>query len=214
MLHSGGLRSLVATAMVLNRPEPARVTLLHVHDGRDAGAQRLEHLRQQADHYALNTLNEIEMPMLYRRASAHRPDGRPWARLATPQLLLAAYAHALEIDAAELHWPIAVNGQPDATARAQEFQILTPQFAEADVEPGEVQAVGNAATTLATPLLSYTDAQVVELGAGLGVPWDSAWSCVMDHEQQCGSCPACRRRSVAFRAAGVVDPVFTPAGVR
>lgn len=214
MLHSGGLRSLVATAMLLNRPEPARLTLLHVHDGRDAGAQRLEHLRQQADHYALTTLHEIGLPMLYRRASAHRPDGRPWARLATPQLLLAAYAHALELDAAELHWPIAVDGRPEATARAQEFAILTQQLADADVEPGEVQAVGTPGAGLVMPLLGYTDVQVVELGAGLGVPWESTWSCVMNNERQCGSCPACRRRSAAFRAAGVVDPAFAPAGVR
>ncbi|MEM9418946.1 MAG: 7-cyano-7-deazaguanine synthase, partial [Planctomycetota bacterium] len=74
--------------------------------------------------------------------------------------------------------------------------------------------LGPAGPKLVTPLLSYTDLQVVELGAGLGVPWELAWSCVLDQETQCGGCPACQRRRAAFRAAGVIDPVFAPAGVR
>lgn len=211
ILHSGGLRSLAATARVLNQPEPVRLTLLYIHDGRPAGPQRLEHLRQQADHYTLTSLREIELPHLFRDPAHHHPDGRPHAPLATPQLLLAALACATDLGAQELHWPVAVNGQLDAVAVAQEQQILIQQLAEADAPAGTVDP---ASPPILTPLLSYTDLQIVELGAGLGVPWDRAWSCVMNKPEQCGSCPACQRRRAAFRAAGVIDPVFAPAGVR
>ncbi|MBB6430151.1 7-cyano-7-deazaguanine synthase [Algisphaera agarilytica] len=211
ILHSGGLRSLVATARVLNQPEPVRLTLIHVHDGRAAGPQRVEHLRQQADYYTLAQPQEIELPHLYEDPTHHQPDGRPEAPLATPQLLLAALATATEIGADELHWPAAVNGKMDATAKAQEQQLLIQQLAEAEAPAG---VLGPAGPKLVTPLLSYTDLQVIELGTGLGVPWELAWSCVLDQETQCGGCPACQRRRAAFRAAGVIDPVFAPAGVR
>jgi len=210
ILHSGGLRSLAATARVLNQPEPVRLTLLHVHDGRVAGPQRLEHLRQQADHYTLTSLREIELPHLFRDPAHLHPDGRPNAPLATPQLLLAALACATDLGADELHWPIAVNGQLDAIAVAQEQQILVQQLAAAETPAG---VTGEAGPAVVAPLLSYTDVQVVELATGLGVPWELAWSCVMNQPQQCGSCPSCQRRRAAFRAAGVIDPVFAPAGV-
>lgn len=211
ILHSGGPRSLTATARVLNQPEPVRLTLIHVHDGQPAGPPRLEYLRRQADHYTLTTLREIELPDLYRDPAHHHPDGRPHAPLATPRLLTAAMATATEIGADELHWPIAVNGELEATATAQEQQMLIQQLAELESPAG---SVGSAGPKLVTPLLGYTDVQVVELGTGLGVPWELAWSCVLGKLEQCGSCPACQRRRAAFRAAGVIDPVFAPAGVR
>ncbi|MEM1109207.1 MAG: 7-cyano-7-deazaguanine synthase [Planctomycetota bacterium] len=210
ILHSGGLRSLVATALVLNQPESVRVTLLHVHDGRPAGPQRLEHLRRQADHYTLTGLREIELPHLYRDPTHQQPDGRPLAPLATPQMLTAALAAASGIKADELHWPVAVDGEVDATARTQERQILIQQLAEAESPAG---ALDSDTPSLLTPLLGYTDVQIVELGTGLGVPWELAWSCLHKQPEQCGGCPACRRRQRAFRAAGVIDPVFAPAGV-
>jgi 7-cyano-7-deazaguanine synthase len=64
------------------------------------------------------------------------------------------------------------------------------------------------APALEVPLLRYTDRQLIELGEGLGVPWETAWSCAMNVEQPCASCPACRRRIAAFRAAGVIDTAF------
>lgn len=211
ILHSGGLRSLAATARVLNQPESVRLTLIHIHDGRPAGPQRLEHLRQQADHYTLTSLREVELPHLYQDPTHHHPDGRPHAPLATPQLLLAALATATELGADELHWPTAVNGDIESTAAAQEQQMLIQQLAETEAAAG---TRGQTGPKLLAPLLGYTDVQVVELGTGLGVPWGAAWSCVLNKPEQCGSCPACQRRRAAFRAAGVIDPVFAPAGVR
>ncbi|MEM7627053.1 MAG: 7-cyano-7-deazaguanine synthase [Planctomycetota bacterium] len=210
ILHGGGLRSLVATALVLNQADAARVTLLHIDDGRDAAAQRAEYVRRQADHYALRRLDELSRPHLYGATTAQQPDGLPRATLAEAQLMLTAMAHAIDAGADELLWPIAVDGDTAATAAAQERQIVCTQLAEAEFMDDPSKTLPE----VTLPLLGYRDAAVVELGSGLGVPWELAWSCAVNGETQCGGCPACRRRRAAFRAAGVVDPVFAPVGVR
>lgn len=209
LMHAGGLRSLVATALVLHRSEPSRLTLVHVLDGRPAMSQRAEYVQRQADHYGLRQVQELSAESLYHRPTDQLPDGRPFATLAAARLLLQVLAHAADHAAAELVWPVSVNGDTQATAAAQEQQILCRQLLA--VEPATRP---EPRPELTLPLLGYHDAQVVELGAGLGVPWEAAWSCLLDGPQQCGSCPACRRRKLAFRAAGVVDPVFAPAGQR
>jgi hypothetical protein len=203
LLHGGGVRSLVATASVLHRAEPARLTLLHVLDGRAAAVARLEHVRRQADHYGLRHLQELPAESLYHRPTDQLPDGRPQATLATPRMLLQALAYAADHGADELLWPIAVDTRPGETAAAQERMILCRQLLGAEPRTGT-----GAWPDLTLPLLSFSDRQVIELGAGLGVPWDTAWSCVYDDEPPCGSCPTCRRRRAAFRAAAVTDPVF------
>jgi len=212
ILHSGGLRSLVATAVVLHRPDPLRLTLLHIHDGRAAAAQRLEHVRQQADHYTLKDIAELDLASLYESPTAQSPDGLPRATLATARILLGGLAHAMDHCVAELVWPIAVNSDPERAATAQERQLLCHQLADAESE--NAVWTGKPPAAIKTPLLGYTDQQVVELGAGLGVPWELAWSCVMSDPTQCGACPTCRRRRAAFHAAGVVDPVFAPIRAR
>ncbi|MEM6459328.1 MAG: 7-cyano-7-deazaguanine synthase [Planctomycetota bacterium] len=201
LMHAGGLRSLVATAATLHRAEAVRLTLLHVHDGRDTAAIRLEHVRQQADHFGLTALHELDLGSLYAGAAAVDPDGRPHATLGHARLLLAALAHAADHRAAELVWPIAVNQDTAATARAHEQVLLTQQLLECDPPAADAGRLPG----VTTPLLDLSDRQVVELGAGLGVPWDTARSCLTRSQRACGACVACRRRSAAFRAAGVVD---------
>ncbi|MEM9882762.1 MAG: 7-cyano-7-deazaguanine synthase [Planctomycetota bacterium] len=201
LMHAGGLRSLVATAATLHRAEPVRLTLLHIHDGRDTAAARLEHVRQQADHFGINALHEIDLGYLYAGAAAIDPDGRPHTTLGHARLLLAALAHAADHRVAEFVWPIAVDQNTAATARAHEHVLLTQQLLECDPPATD----GGRLPGVTTPLLDLSDRQVVELGAGLGVPWDTAWSCLNRSQQACGACVACRRRAAAFRAAGVVD---------
>lgn len=55
---------------------------------------------------------------------------------------------------------------------------------------------------LLMPLLSLSSAEVRSLGARLGAPIASTWSCYEDHDGPCGECPACLRRgSVAATRA-------------
>ncbi len=56
------------------------------------------------------------------------------------------------------------------------------------------------------PLLHRSKAEIVRLGARLGVPWHLTWSCYAGGSSPCGRCDACRIRARGFRAAGVRDP--------
>lgn len=210
VLNAGGLRSLVTTALLLNQPDPVRLTLLYVRDGRPATDKRLEHCRQQADHYANVGFEEIEGGLLFAKPTDRRADGVPEATLATPRLLMAAMAHAIDRRAQRLAWPIAVDGAAPPMAAAQETQLLLHQLADLETQTAGLADVPE----LTLPLLSYTDRQLIELGSGLGVPWELAWSCVEKNPAACGNCPACVRRQKAFKSAGVVDPMRTPVARR
>ena len=59
---------------------------------------------------------------------------------------------------------------------------------------------------LLAPFLGMTKADIVKLGADLGVPFAETWSCYEGGEIHCGQCGTCVERKEAFVLAGVVDP--------
>ena len=61
--------------------------------------------------------------------------------------------------------------------------------------------------TLKTPLMGLEDQQVIELAYQMAAPLTASWTCQMDLEFPCMSCPACARRTRAFRAAQLADPL-------
>lgn len=91
--------------------------------------------------------------------------------------------------------PLAGNPFPDAT----------PAFFAA---MSEALSRGLAhAITVVAPFASLTKAQVIELGARLGVPFELTLSCMHPSgERHCGLCSKCRERRDAFAEAGVFDP--------
>lgn len=91
--------------------------------------------------------------------------------------------------------PLAGNPFPDAT----------PAFFAA---MGEALSRGLAQTlSVVAPFAALTKAQVIELGARLGVPFELTLSCMQPAgERHCGLCSKCRERRDAFAEAGVFDP--------
>lgn len=55
------------------------------------------------------------------------------------------------------------------------------------------------------PFVKMKKAEVVQLGAGLGVDFAHTWSCYRGEEKACGACPTCVERLAAFRAIGRED---------
>ena len=51
-----------------------------------------------------------------------------------------------------------------------------------------------------------TKADIVRLGADLGVDFSLTWSCYKGGEKHCGKCGTCMERREAFELAGVPDP--------
>lgn len=60
--------------------------------------------------------------------------------------------------------------------------------------------------SLEAPFLHMTKAEIVGLGAALGVPFEQTWSCYKGGAIHCGTCGTCVERIEAFRLAGVEDP--------
>jgi 7-cyano-7-deazaguanine synthase len=69
-----------------------------------------------------------------------------------------------------------------------------------DMALGELWAVG-----LWTPFIYQSKADIVRLGASLGVPYVDTWSCYKGGDRHCGRCGTCVERAEAFHLAGVRD---------
>lgn len=66
------------------------------------------------------------------------------------------------------------------------------------------------------PFASWTKADIVALGAELGVPFRNTWSCYRGGSAHCGTCATCVERRDAFVLAGVPDstPYLATASAR
>jgi len=91
--------------------------------------------------------------------------------------------------------PLAGNPFPDAT----------PEFFAA---MSRALSLGlDSAIAIAAPLASMHKADVIRLGASLGVPFELTLSCMQPKDGlHCGRCSKCRERRDGFREAGIVDP--------
>jgi 7-cyano-7-deazaguanine synthase len=58
---------------------------------------------------------------------------------------------------------------------------------------------------IVAPLLRLSKADIVKLGARLGVPFELTWSCYRGGAKPCSRCESCLLRAKGFRAAGVTD---------
>ena len=205
VLHNGGLRSLVACALLLAEDPAPRLTLLHIDDGREARHTRRQHLRRQAKAMNITRVTELAVPHLFGHGYGRAPDGGPLGLLTRPQLLLAAMAEAKHQQAEAVVWPVSVNGDAQQGALATEQAVLCEHLAETEVDAAEQ------APRIETPLAEMTDQQVIELGGQLGVDWQLAWSCARPGEKPCNACGGCRRRKQAFDKAGIVDTLVEQA---
>jgi len=65
---------------------------------------------------------------------------------------------------------------------------------------------GYADIKLCAPFLKGDKADIVRVGAELGVPFAQTWSCYKGGDLHCGRCGTCVERREAFHLAGVEDP--------
>jgi len=199
VLHNGGLRSLVATALALADDPTPKLTLLHIDDGRDARVTRLTKVRQQASAYEITRITELSVPHLFGHGYGRAPDGGPIGSLSRPQLLLAALTEAIHQQAGVVIWPITANATTKDVAYITEQAMLCEHLAQIEHE---------AVPRIDTPLAEMNDQQVIELGAQLGVDWRLTWTCARPGDTPCRACAGCRRRQQAFEKAGVVDTLL------
>jgi 7-cyano-7-deazaguanine synthase len=82
-----------------------------------------------------------------------------------------------------------------------------------DCRPEFIEALSHAAVLadwhkvgILRPFIGLTKAEIVSLGASLGVPFEETWSCYEGGEIHCGRCGTCVERREAFELARVSDP--------
>jgi 7-cyano-7-deazaguanine synthase len=218
LLSSGGLRGLIALALVQQESERQRVTLLRIDDGRPSRRRGADAAARQAE--AFGVAHSVELSLTHIYASPHGPKattgqgGSVQATappLAADQVLLAAAAFARRLRCDRLIYPASYGLESERLSRATERLLLIEQLA-ATAPPeavGESAAEEEFALHIETPLFDLSDQQVVELGGQLGVDFALSWSCMQDTSRPCQQCRACKRRKVAFDKAGLEDTLLT-----
>jgi 7-cyano-7-deazaguanine synthase len=83
-----------------------------------------------------------------------------------------------------------------------------PAFVHAFEAMEYVAMEGMAKVRIVAPFLDKTKADIVRMGADLGVPFDRTWSCYQGGVTHCGACGTCHERREAFSLAGVQDPTI------
>ena len=194
VMNSGGLRSMVATAMAIQDVGVEAVGLLHISDGRSNATRRKVAFEKQAEHYKIGQRHVLPMPHLFGLEQG-RFDEWPLIGVVRPQLLFAAGQVARTLRAKTLIWPLSCDGDDRLIALASEQMIICEHLAQIE---------GMIAPGVDAPLLELTDVQLVEIAAQLDAPLAMAFSCETKDETPCGNCPACRRRQSAFDAAHVL----------
>lgn len=120
--------------------------------------------------------------------------------------MLAAYAQkwVMEDDDPESRRATIYIGAHSEDAANDAYPDCSPPFLRAMMN---AVSVGTYETvSLEAPLMGLEKAQVVEMGALLGVPFGDTWSCYKGETLHCGKCPTCRARKAAFELAGIDDP--------
>lgn len=87
------------------------------------------------------------------------------------------------------------------------YPDCTPAFFDAAAQAinrGTERGVTHGVEVLA-PLMDLNKADIVRLGAKLGVPFGLTWSCYSGGDKPCGHCDSCKLRARGFAEAGVKD---------
>lgn len=218
VLASGGIDSSVTAAVALR--DGCLVHLLTIAYGQRHGvevacARRIAGALGAAGHLVLDLdLRPIggsaltsEQPVPKNRTRADRTDGIPStyvpARNTIFLALALAYAETLAAPAIYIGANVVdYSGYPDCR----------PEFLRAFEE---VARLGTRAGTagprieIRAPLLRMTKAEIIRLGASLGVPFELTHSCYdpASDGTACGRCDSCVIRLEGFREAGLTDPI-------
>ena len=93
------------------------------------------------------------------------------------------------------------SGYPDCRPEyLQAFEEVIRLGTKAGDEGAEIKILA--------PLLHMNKKEIVELAAGLGVPFEKTWSCYQGGESPCGECDSCQLRIKGFDRAGIKDPLM------
>ena len=211
VLLSGGLDS--ATLLAKLVAENRRVLALGVNYGQ-RHSREIEAARAIAAHYGVeyrladlravsaffgkNSLTDASVPVY---EGAYNEAGMKTTVVPARNLLLISLATS---------WAIAEKCDTVAYAAHGGDHAIYPDCREEFAE--KLDAVVRISdwhpVRLERPFVGMSKAEIVALGARLGVPFALTWSCYNGGERHCGKCSTCVERAAAFREASVPDPTL------
>lgn len=93
------------------------------------------------------------------------------------------------------------SGYPDCRPEFyRAFRRVTSCGTKSGVEKRKIE--------IKTPLINQKKAEIIRLGAKLGVPYHLTWSCYRGQSKPCGTCDSCYYRQKGFQEAGMKDPLL------
>jgi 7-cyano-7-deazaguanine synthase len=207
VLSSGGLRSLVCAAIGTREH---RIALLFINDHRLPAKQAHEAFERQVAFFKPLKYMTIDAPFVRQISLPPETAGLATSTSSDAQsglipfremhMLSLACSFARQMHAGTILW--GVQHEPkasDALAKNIELVQVFNQLLEV--------YGGDPVVTLRTPLMGLEDQQVIELAYQMGAPLNASWSCQMNLDHPCMNCLACARRTRAFRAAQLADPL-------
>ena len=207
ILSSGGLHSLVAAGI---GSREYRIAMLFIKDGRESERHAQAAFERQVAHFKPMKYWAVDGSLLRQMTVPPESAGLVNSTCSDPQsnllptrelqFLAIAAGFARQIHAQTILWGAQYDAkQNDALARNMELVQVLNQLLEI-VSP-------EAPVVVKTPLMGLEDQQVIELGYQMALPFGASWTCQMPMDHPCMSCPACTRRTRAFRAAQLTDPL-------
>jgi 7-cyano-7-deazaguanine synthase len=225
LMVSGGVESLVVTALFREMFPSGFAHAIHVHYGQKPYLQEARAVRRACERYGVTLVSPtVDLPWLEDHAMVDEDrlvcgedfaasvgvgpgDANivPFRNLA---FLGLAAMYAGTVGASEI-WtgfdynPNAKGGT--AKDKSPEFVRAMDLALAASSEGGTVSVV--------SPLQGNSKVDSVRRGQSLKVDWSMAWSCYNDYPKHCGVCGSCSLRMGAFKELGlslgeVCDPEF------
>ncbi|MGE4274773.1 MAG: 7-cyano-7-deazaguanine synthase QueC [Candidatus Methanomethylophilaceae archaeon] len=214
-LLSGGLDSTTVLAMALEAADS--VTALSFVYGQRHGRE-LDSARAVAAHYGVehvvttldlgmfdSSLTRWDQDIPTERETGRMADEIPSTYVPARNLIMLSVAAGLceSIGADRIYIganAVDYSGYPDC--RPSFFQAF-----EEVLRQGTKSGVNGRPISVATPILSWSKAEIVREATRLQAPLHLTWSCYAGGEKACGRCDSCRLRLKGFQEAGVEDPV-------
>lgn len=193
LLLSGGVESITLLAQLVASGEPVQALFL------DYGQRAAPHERAAAEGHCARLGVELVQLDLARVGDAFRRGQERKLHVPLPHRNLVALglglSYATHLGATRLY--LAAN-QADTAEYASSSHAFLAQFRLMAGLLGDVQ--------FATPFVGLTKTEVVARGMGLGVDYDTTYSCLVGYPVHCGRCAQCLKRRAAFHEAGYTEP--------
>lgn len=218
ILASGGIESLVVSALFRERHPDGFGHAIHVRYGQRPVDQESRAVRRACERYGLTLASpEASLPWLEDHAMidpskviVFTPDGTsqgnivPYRNLA---FLGMAAMYAATLGAEEVWTGFDYNPGTSGSSRDK-----SPEFVVAMNEAMSAAYDGTARSpVVVAPLQGNRKEDTIRLGQSLGVDWASSWSCYNDYARPCGVCGSCVPRMRAFTSVGLTDVPYCSA---